>query len=131
MGCTHASSHASGSGQANGNPKKGQLLHTFQGRPLQKFLTDMDEVSSVGSNLDVSDLHVSSWRDDFQQESPCGLLIRKPPDRRLHQKHVRRLDRFLTEVREDPTVLLKRVSERRGSTSLEADSAGDLDVVSV
>eukprot|EP00913_Durusdinium_trenchii_P000807 g754.t1 len=89
------------------------------------------QVSSVGSNLDVSDLHVSSWRDDFQQESPCGLLIRKPPDRRLHQKHVRRLDRFLTEVREDPTVLLKRVSERRGSTSLEADSAGDLDVVSV
>ena len=26
---------------------QGQLLHTFQGRPLQKFLTDMDEVGCV------------------------------------------------------------------------------------
>ncbi|CAE7813259.1 unnamed protein product, partial [Symbiodinium sp. CCMP2456] len=48
----------------------------------------------------------SSW--EFEKTPiavPDGLVIRRPPTRRLHEKHVKKLDKFLSDVERQPQVL--------------------------
>eukprot|EP00434_Breviolum_minutum_P013929 symbB.v1.2.012287.t1/scaffold847.1/size158198/2 len=65
---------------------------------------------------------ISSWE---MKGVPEGYPVTKllAPDRKLHEKHVKKLHKFLKEVRETPTELAERVSEKRGGGEVEVQLA--------
>ena len=80
----------------------------------------------------------SSW--DFEKTPiavPGGMVIRRPPTRRLHERHVRKLKAFLFDVETQPSVLDSMIGKRRlaldkGESSTELERAsGDLVEISL
>lgn len=63
----------------------------------------------------------SSWEiQDIPKGYPTNKLL--PPDRKLHEKHVRKLTKYLKEVEEKPTKLLDGVDKKRLASNLLCSS---------
>eukprot|EP00913_Durusdinium_trenchii_P006556 g6159.t1 len=67
---------------------------------------------------------VSSWD---MQGIPAGYPAEKllPPDRKLHEKHVRKLRKFLKEVETTPDDLEEKVSEKRSRSGRDETRDGE------
>ncbi|CAE7372475.1 unnamed protein product [Symbiodinium natans] len=60
----------------------------------------------------------SSW--DFERTPiavPYGMSVRHAPTRKLHERHLEKLNRFLAGVEHQPQVLEDMINKRRGSLS--------------
>mmetsp|Transcript_33277 Transcript_33277/g.76787 ORF Transcript_33277/g.76787 Transcript_33277/m.76787 type:complete len:162 (+) Transcript_33277:30-515(+) len=56
---------------------------------------------------------LSSWDScAWQNDAPANVPL--PPDRRMHDMHVKRVGKFLREVQKSPRVLVRTVRARRG-----------------
>lgn len=65
---------------------------------------------------------VSSWNVRSVPEGyPRDKLL--PPDRQLHEKHLKKLNRFLKKLEDAPVKLGERVEEKRRSREDAADAA--------
>ena len=78
--------------------------------------------SSASSECDTEFLEpASSW--NFEQSPiavPKGLAVRLPPSRRLHEKHVKKLNGFLLDVHRRPVILETMIESRREASVAKA-----------
>mmetsp|Transcript_11109 Transcript_11109/g.20966 ORF Transcript_11109/g.20966 Transcript_11109/m.20966 type:complete len:134 (+) Transcript_11109:69-470(+) len=75
--------------------------------------TSKTSTSLSALSMDVLDLD-SSW--EFEKcpiAVPDGMVVRRPPTRKLHEKHVKHLNKFLRSVEKDPDKLKEQVKQRR------------------
>ncbi|CAE7566168.1 unnamed protein product [Symbiodinium pilosum] len=78
-----------------------------------KASTFTSSTHSAALSVELMDLD-SSW--DFEKTPiavPEGLVVRRPPTRRLHEKHVKKLNKFLSDVERRPQILGEIVGKRR------------------
>ncbi|CAE7577407.1 unnamed protein product [Symbiodinium natans] len=64
----------------------------------------------------ITDAMDSSW--DFERMPvavPPGLVVHRPPTRRLHERHLEKLNRFLADVEHQPQMLEDLIDTRRCS----------------
>ena len=120
MGCVNAAAHQepevviAGSDMSPGFPQ--QDAHrdkddlTSTARTIStKAATSASSHQLVGS-IDMA----SSW--DFEGSPlavPPGMVVRCPPTRRLHDRHVRKLTGFLSNLQKTPDVLDSMIKKRR------------------
>ena len=62
---------------------------------------------------------LSSWDSAAWEDVPEGVPL--PPNRRLHEKHVKQMQAFLQDVRTAPRVLVKSIRIRRATARSGAD----------
>mmetsp|Transcript_58513 Transcript_58513/g.130720 ORF Transcript_58513/g.130720 Transcript_58513/m.130720 type:complete len:150 (+) Transcript_58513:88-537(+) len=131
MGC--ASSADAGASNPASSPKSRTNAGGSLGGGSLGRKADFDEVTIVTNSMQVStfadstmdsttrsvfsqevmDLD-SSWDfDNTQIAVPDGMVVRAQPTKKSHSKHVKKLNRFLQDVKNHPEILLDAVERKR------------------
>eukprot|EP00438_Fugacium_kawagutii_P003720 Skav208144 [mRNA] locus=scaffold235:94237:94647:+ [translate_table: standard] len=124
MGCSssHPTTNATGPKPSKSTSKERiNRQHYVDPTYLSGDLMNVEEPFAFVEKLEDP---TSSWEVHEEPKGyPANMLL--PPDKKLHDKHVKKLNRFLKKMQDSPSTLSGSVDEKRSKSGLEETARSD------